>query len=79
MPMMYSAPSGLALYFIANSTLAILESRYIRSHIDKYDLLNPAKRSAAGAKPGGFLDRLQKMAQERQKQMLRGRGMGGRR
>jgi len=35
--MMYNAPCGLSLYFITNSTLGILESRYIRSHIDKLD------------------------------------------
>lgn len=36
--MMYNAPSGLALYFITNSTLGILESRYIRAHVNKLDL-----------------------------------------
>ncbi|HVZ94931.1 MAG TPA: membrane protein insertase YidC [Phycisphaerales bacterium] len=35
--MMYNAPSGLAIYFITNSTLGILESRYIRAHIDQLD------------------------------------------
>lgn len=64
--LMYAAPSGLALYFIANSTLGILESRYIRSHIDKYDLLE-AKKGAA-PKQGGFLARLQQLAEERQRQ-----------
>jgi YidC/Oxa1 family membrane protein insertase len=64
---MYNAPSGLALYFIANSTLGILESRWIRKHIDKHDLLKPQPRKAA--KPGGFMERLQKLAEERQKLM----------
>lgn len=36
--LMYNAPSGLAIYFITNSALGILESRYIRSHVDKLDL-----------------------------------------
>ena len=70
--MMYAAPSGLALYFIMNSTLAILESRYIRSHIDKYDLTKPTKKEGGG---GGFMARLQQIAEERQKQVMRGRGM----
>ncbi len=35
--MMYNAPSGLSLYFITNSSMGILESRYIRAHIDKLD------------------------------------------
>jgi len=34
----YNAPSGLAVYFVTNSTLGILEGRYIRSHITKEDL-----------------------------------------
>ena len=35
---MYNAPSGLAIYFITNSTLGILEGRWIRAHIDQLDL-----------------------------------------
>ncbi len=78
--MMYNAPSGLALYFITNSTLGILESRYIRAHITKYDLLTPKTPGGAGgagrggAKPGGFLARLQKLVEERQKQVLKAKG-----
>jgi membrane protein insertase Oxa1/YidC/SpoIIIJ len=72
--MMYRAPSGLSLYFICNSSLGILESKYIRSHIDKHDLLKPAEK-----KPGtGFLARLQAAAAERQKQLQKARGQGNR-
>jgi YidC/Oxa1 family membrane protein insertase len=39
---MYNAPSGLTLYFITNSSLGIMESRYIRAHIDQMDA-NPSK------------------------------------
>ncbi|MGP1346562.1 MAG: YidC/Oxa1 family insertase periplasmic-domain containing protein [Phycisphaerales bacterium] len=39
----YNAPSGLALYFITNSTIAIFESRWIRSHADKMDLTKPTR------------------------------------
>lgn len=50
--MMYNAPSGLAIYFIANSTIAIFENKYIRSHMDKYELLdlekNPMKKRSSG-------------------------------
>lgn len=57
---MYNAPSGLALYFITNSVLGILESRYIRSHVDKMELEPPKKEAqtpgrravANEAKPG---------------------------
>lgn len=34
---LYSAPSGLILYILISSTFGVLESRYIRQHIDQYD------------------------------------------
>jgi len=40
---MYNAPSGLLVYFVTNSVLAIAEGRYIRSHVDKLDLEAPPK------------------------------------
>lgn len=61
---MYNAPSGLALYFIANSTIAIIENGWIRSHIKKHNLLEVPKKVQ---KPrGGFLARLQQVAQQQQ-------------
>ncbi len=45
--MMYNAPSGLAVYFITNSTLGILEGRYVRAHIDELDK-NPPPEKAPG-------------------------------
>jgi YidC/Oxa1 family membrane protein insertase len=45
--MMYNAPSGLTIYFITNSTLGILESRYIRSHVNAMDL-EPKKKPQHG-------------------------------
>lgn len=45
--MLYTAPSGLTLYIMTSSTLGILESRYIRAHIDSLDLDKDAKPSAA--------------------------------
>ena len=71
--MMYAAPSGLSLYFICNSTLGIIESKYIRAHIDRHDLLKPPEK-----KPGGFLARLQAAAAERQKQLQKTRAQGNR-
>ncbi|RMD65155.1 MAG: membrane protein insertase YidC [Planctomycetota bacterium] len=56
---MYSAPSGLAIYFITNSILGILESRHIRAHIDlealeKADQEKRARRrSGLAAQAGG--------------------------
>ena len=72
---MYNAPSGLALYFVVNSTLGILEGKWIRSHADAFI----AKRNAAAAAKrqwdpkrtvapeGGLLSRLQKVVEAAQK------------
>ncbi len=50
--MLYTAPSGLTLYIITSSTIGILESRYIRAHIDALDLDREAARPAPrAAKP----------------------------
>jgi YidC/Oxa1 family membrane protein insertase len=70
---MYNAPSGLAVYFITNSTLGILEMRYIRAHIDKNDLLTPRQRDP-GRKT--FMQRLMERAQQRQEMIQAARGQG---
>lgn len=54
----YNAPSGLALYFVTNSTLGILEGRYIRSHMEKLDEREqrepkPAKKKTKKVGAGG--------------------------
>ncbi len=48
--MMYNAPSGLAIYFITNSTLGIFESRWIRAHVDKLELEKPPGKTPPRAK-----------------------------
>jgi YidC/Oxa1 family membrane protein insertase len=68
---MYNAPSGLSLYFIVNSALGIAEMKWIRAHIEKHGLLEVKKQPP---KPGGFLARLQALAEERQRKMGQGRG-----
>jgi len=66
---MYTAPSGLALYFITNSTLGILESMWIRAHMKKHGMLEIENIRAENAKKGpGFLQRLTEAA-EAQKQL----------
>ncbi len=69
---MYPAPSGLALYFITNSALGILEYKWIYHEAEKKGLLDPdkireerAQRQASG-KPG-FLARLRAAAEEQQR------------
>lgn len=68
--LMYAAPSGLAIYFIANSTLAIVENKFIRRHIDRLDARKDAettarRRSARGT-GGGLVERF-RAAYEAQK------------
>ncbi len=45
--MLYSAPSGLVLYIITSSTIGILESRFIRKHVEELD----RAKEAAGGEP----------------------------
>jgi YidC/Oxa1 family membrane protein insertase len=44
---LYTAPSGLTLYIMTSSIIGIIESRYIRSHVDQMDL-------GPGASPAGL-------------------------
>ncbi|MCK6477793.1 MAG: membrane protein insertase YidC, partial [Phycisphaerales bacterium] len=83
---MYNAPSGLALYFTTNSTLAIVENAWIRKHINKHGLLDEENLKRSPRKAGaqkGFLQRLMESAEEKRKlaeararrdQLDRGRG-----
>jgi len=70
---MYNAPSGLAVYFIANSVLGIIEMRYIRAHIDKNDLLTTKKRDPSKKT---FIQRAMERAEQRQQAMQAARGQG---
>ncbi len=67
--MMYAAPSGLALYFITNSALGILENKWIRAHMEKHGMLEIENiRAAQKDKGPGFLQRMTEAA-EAQKQL----------
>jgi YidC/Oxa1 family membrane protein insertase len=76
--LMYNAPAGLSLYFAVNTTLAILESKWIRSYMEKHDMLNVDKMRAerqarAAAKggstsQGGIMAALERYAREKQGQ-----------
>ncbi|MBX3380814.1 MAG: YidC/Oxa1 family insertase periplasmic-domain containing protein [Phycisphaeraceae bacterium] len=67
--MMYNAPAGLTIYFVANSALGIFEHKRIRAHINKHDLLNLDKiKAKKGAqKPGGFFSRMQELVEQQRK------------
>jgi len=71
--LMYNAPSGLTIYFITNSLLGIVESRWIRHNAEKQGLLDldkiraRAQAKKAGKPRGGFMQRLQSIAEEQQR------------
>lgn len=64
--MMYNQPAGLTLYFFTNSALGILESKWIKRHIDKHDLLNLDKMREERQKKGssGWMAKLQERAEK---------------
>ncbi len=68
--LMYNAPCGLSLYFITNSTLAIFETRWIRAHMDKHNMLDPEhlkRNTKAAPKPGSWRHRLAVKLEEQQR------------
>lgn len=80
---MYAQPSALALYFITNSTLGILESKWIRSHMEKKGLLDvdkmraeaQARRAKRGSKgSNSFMGRLMAKLQDAQEQAQKNAG-----
>ncbi|QNN21093.1 membrane protein insertase YidC [Planctomycetales bacterium ZRK34] len=82
--MLYKAPSGLNLYILTSTAVGIIESKRVRDHIklmeDRGDF-DPGSGAAGGKpkgpKPGGFLDRLTKAAEQRQREMLDQQKTGG--
>jgi len=70
---LYSAPSGLTLYILASSAAGIVDSKLVRKHIKEQEeagtLLQKKK-----AKPGGFMDRIGKALEARQRAMTERRG-----
>lgn len=71
--MMYTAPSGLSLYFITNSTLGIFESKWIRAHMQKHGMLEIENIRAEKAKKGpGLMQRMSEAAEARKQIEKRG-------
>ncbi|MEO0512224.1 MAG: membrane protein insertase YidC [Planctomycetota bacterium] len=69
----YNAPSGLAVYMFFSASLNILENIWIRHDIKRKNLLEVPAKAAKPAKPrkprkqGGFLARLEKLAEEQKR------------
>ena len=86
---MYPAPSGLTIYFITNSILGIFESRWIRKSAEAKGLTDAEKlkemraerraRKPGQPKPGGFMARLQELAEQQQAAREQAAGGGGKR
>jgi YidC/Oxa1 family membrane protein insertase len=61
---LYNAPSGLTLYILTSSSVSILESRYIRSHINELDVEEFMKSKKR--KGPSFLERMEEERKRRQ-------------
>ena len=62
--MMYAAPSGLALYFITNSAVGIIENKWIRSHMKKHGMLEIENIRAQRREKGpGYIQRMMQAAE----------------
>lgn len=71
--MMYTAPSGLALYFLTNSTMGIVENKWIRAHMKKHGMLEIENiRADKKAKGPGFMQRMNEAAEAKKQLMERG-------
>ena len=65
---LYKAPSGLTLYIMASTTAGIVDSYFVRKHLKQQEedgTLFEKKQP----KPGGFMDRMQKAAEAKRKQV----------
>lgn len=78
---LYSAPSGLTLYICASTFAGIVDSYIVRKHVKELEASGELFKKKE-PKPGGFMDKLGKMAEEAQKRQAEaakqdGRGPGG--
>ena len=81
--MLYPAPSGLTLYILASSTAGMVDSFLVRKHIKEMEA-NGTLFQKKERKPGGFMDRMSKAVESKQKDMAArqtalqgGKGKGG--
>ncbi len=68
---LFNAPSGLTLYMLASSISGIIDGKIVRKKLkqmeERGEFDKPRPRKAP--KPGGFLDRMQKAAEAKQREM----------
>ena len=65
---LYSAPAGLTLYICASTMAGIVDSYIVRKHVKQLEGSGELFKPKAH-KPGGFMDKLQKIAEAKQAQM----------
>ena len=65
----YSAPSGLTLYIMSSSLAGIVDSYIVRRHIKREEEAGTLFQKKP-PKPGGFFDRMQKMVEAKQKELI---------
>src|SRR5690606_9184224 len=65
---LYSAPSGLTLYILASTTAGVLDSYLVRKHVREQEEAGTLFQKKP-IKPGGFRDRLNKLVEEKQRQL----------
>lgn len=66
---LYSAPSGLTLYILASSVAGIVDSYYVRKHVKQQEESGDLTKPKKPRKPGGFMDRLAKAMEEKQRDL----------
>jgi len=64
--MLYSAPSGLTLYILSSTFAGIIDSYTVRKHVKEQEK-SGTLFDKKPIKPGGFMDRMQKAVQQKQK------------
>lgn len=80
---MYNAPAALTIYFFTNSTLGIIESRWIRARVEREwaeaqrrrDLQAEGKLPPDPPKPPGFFERVRAALEEQQKRAQQHQGV----
>jgi len=65
---LYKAPSGLTLYILASTAAGIIDSYFVRKHLKEQEEAGTLFDKKP-PKPGGFMDRMQKAAEAKRKQM----------
>jgi YidC/Oxa1 family membrane protein insertase len=68
---MYNAPAALSVYFLTNSSLAIIESKWIRKRFDELEKIRESQPKTArkAPKPGSWLEKIQNQVLEAQRRM----------